>query len=72
MDLVDKRKVQSRFFVRAAEGQEQVKAVFSEAEFVEVPGITGETGFLTGVMTEEAFEEKAAALKDIRQRIRVV
>ncbi len=72
MDLVDKRKAQSRFFVRAAEGQEQVKAVFSEAEFVEVPGITGETGFLTGVMTEEAFEEKAAALKDIRQRIRVV
>ncbi len=72
MDLVDKRKAQSRFFVRAAEGREQVKAVFPEAEFVEVPEITGETGFLTALMTEESFEEKAAALKDIRQRIRVV
>ncbi|MEY8392237.1 homoserine dehydrogenase [Lachnospiraceae bacterium 45-W7] len=72
MDLVDKGKAKSRFFVRTAKGQEEVKAVFREAEFVEVPGVRGETGFLTGEMSEEAFTEKAAALEDIRQRIRVV
>ena len=49
-----------------------VNAVFGEVEFVEAAGVSGETGFLTAEMTEEAFEEKAAALEDIRQRIRVV
>ncbi len=55
-----------------SENQEQVKAVFGEVQFVEVPEIAGELGFLTEVMTEEAYEEKAAALKNIKQRIRVV
>ncbi|MCI8858107.1 MAG: homoserine dehydrogenase [Lachnospiraceae bacterium] len=72
IDLVDYKKAQSRFFVRTSENQEQVKAVFGEVQFVEVPEITGELGFLTEVMTEEAYEEKAAALKNIKQRIRVV
>lgn len=72
IDLVDYKKAQSRFFVRTSENQEQVKAVFGEVQFVEVPEIAGELGFLTEVMTEEAYEEKAAALKNIKQRIRVV
>ncbi|MEY8234822.1 homoserine dehydrogenase [Lachnospiraceae bacterium 66-29] len=72
IDLVDYKKAQSRFFVRTSENQEQVKAVFGEVQFVEVPEITGELGFLTEVMTEEAYEERAAALKNIKQRIRVV
>lgn len=72
IDLVDYKKAQSRFFVRTSQNQEQVKAVFGEVEFVEVPEITGELGFLTEVMTEEAYEEKAAVLKNIKQRIRVV
>lgn len=72
IDLVDYKKAQSRFFVRTSENQEQVKAVFGEVQFVEVPEITGELGFLTEVMTEEAYEEKAAALRNIKQRIRVV
>ncbi len=72
IDLVDYKKAQSRFFVRTSENQEQVKAVFGEVQFVEVPEIVGELGFLTEVMTEEAYEEKAAALKNIKQRIRVV
>ncbi len=72
MDLVDKGKAQSRFFVRTEEGQEQVKAVFGDVEFIEAPEVSGETGFLTGVMTEKAFEEKAASLKGMKQRIRVV
>ncbi len=71
MDLVDKGKAQSRFFVRAREGQEQAKALFGEVEFVAIPGIEGETGFLTQVLTEDDFEERAAKLQVI-QRIRVV
>ncbi len=72
IDLVDKGRAKSRFFVRTGKEQDQVNAVFGEVEFVEAAGVSGETGFLTAEMTEEAFEEKAAALEDIRQRIRVV
>ena len=72
IDLVDYKKAQSRFFVRTSENQEQVKAVFGEVQFVEVPEIAGGLGFLTEVMTEEAYEERAAALKNIKQRLRVV
>lgn len=72
IDLVNYKKAQSRFFVRTSQSKEQVRAVFDEVEFVEVPEITGELGFLTEVMTEEAYEEKAAALENIKQRIRVV
>ena len=71
MDLVDKGKAESRFFVRTTEGQMQAKEVFGEVELIQVPGIDGEIGFLTGIMTEEAFEEKAAKIHVI-QRIRVV
>ena len=72
IDLVDKGRAKSRFFVRTGKEHDQVNAVFGEVEFVEAAGVSGETGFLTAEMTEEAFEEKAAALEDIRQRIRVV
>lgn len=71
MDLVDKGKSESRFFVRTTEGKEQIKALFGEVEFVEVPEISGETGFLTGTMSEEDYEKKSGGLNVI-QRIRVV
>ena len=72
MDLVDYKKARSRFFVRTADTPEEIKTVFGQVEFVEVPEMTGETGFLTEEMTEETYEKKAAALKEIKQRIRVV
>lgn len=71
MDLVNKGKAESRFFVRIRESQEQAEAVFGKVEFVEVPGIDGETGFVTEVLTEDQFEQRAAKLEVI-QRIRVV
>lgn len=71
MDLVDKGRNESRFFVRSTADKEQVKSLFGEAEFVEVPEISGETAFLTGTMSEEEYEKKASGL-DIVQRIRVV
>ncbi len=71
MDLVDKGRSESRFFVRSAEDKEKVQSLFGEVEFVEVPQISGEVGFLTGKMSEEEFEKKADGLNVI-QRIRVV
>ncbi len=71
MDLVDKGRSESRFFVRSAEDKEKVQSLFGEVEFVEAPQISGEVGFLTGKMSEEEFEKKADGLNVI-QRIRVV
>lgn len=72
MALTDSRKSESRFFVRCTDAGEEVCKLFGNVEFVEAEGITGETGFLTGQMTEEEYEKKAAGLKHILQRIRVV
>lgn len=71
MDLVDKGRSESRFFVRSAEDKEKVQSLFGEVEFVEAPQISGEVGFLTGKISEEEFEKKADGLNVI-QRIRVV
>lgn len=72
MDLVDWKKAKSRFFVRTSEEKENIQKIFGNVEFVEAEGIFGETGFLTEIMTEEAYEQKASELKNILQRIRVV
>lgn len=71
LELVDCKKAISRFFVRATDSEEEVKAIFGNVEFVKVPEITDEVGFVTDVLTEEEFEEKSAKLKNMRQRIRV-
>lgn len=71
MDLVDKGRSESRFFVRSTDDKEKVKSLFGEAEFVEVPEISGEIGFLTGKMSEDDFEKKTDGL-NVLQRIRVV
>ena len=72
MNLVDCKKAKSQFFVRTSEKREKITEVFGEVEYVEAPGVTGEIGFLTETMTEEAFEQKAGSLGSILQRIRVV
>ena len=71
LDLVDCKKAESRFFVRATDDENAVKAIFGDVEFIKVPEITGEVGFLTGALTEEEFESKSAELKNMLQRIRV-
>ncbi len=71
MDLVDKGRSESRFFVRSTDDKEKVQSLFGEVEFVEVPEISGEIGFLTGKMSEDDFEKKTDGLHVI-QRIRVV
>lgn len=71
LELIDCQNAKNRYFVRTTEGEDAVKAVFGEVEFVSVPEITGELGFLTGVMTEAQYSKKAAELKNILQMIRV-
>lgn len=71
LNLIDCKKAESRFFVRATDSEEAVKAVFGDVEFIKVADITGEVGFLTGAMSEEEFENKSAELKNMLQRIRV-
>lgn len=72
MELVDSRKAKSRFFVRSSDSEAEIRNLFGDVEFVKAEGISGETGFLTEQMTEEEYEQKAAGLKHILQRIRVV
>ena len=72
MDMVEYKKAKSRFFVRTQEPKDAVEKQFGQVEWVEAEGITGENGFLTEIMTEEEYEEKALGLKNILQRIRVV
>lgn len=72
LDLVDYKQAESRFFVRTTKEKEEIQKAFGNVEFVEAEGISGETGFLTEVMVEEAFAQKASVLGDILQRIRVV
>ncbi len=71
LDLIDCKKAESRFFVRTTDSEEAVKSIFGDVEFIKVPEITGEVGFLTGVMSEEVFGQKSAELKNMLQRIRV-
>lgn len=69
LEIADYKKQPSRFFVRTQADRAAAENVFGAVEYVEVPEISGETGFVTGLLTEEEFEQKAAAL-GIIQRIR--
>lgn len=70
MELSDYRDSSSRFFVRTSKSEDEVKGIFADAEIIRVPGIEGETGFLTGEMTERAYGDAAARLGGILQMIR--
>lgn len=71
VDLVDYRNADNRFFIRTTDDEAHVKAVFGDVEQITAEGVDGETGFVTGVMTEADYEEKAAKLPGILQMIRV-
>lgn len=71
--LMDKSSMERRFFVRVKGAKEEIgkyRSVFGEAEPVDA-GIEGEFGFVTGVMSEGEYMEKAKDLDEIIQMIRV-
>ncbi len=70
LELVDFKKFENKFFVRTNASEEEVKALFGEVTFVKVEDIVDEIGFVTEVMTEAEFENKAEQLNVI-QTIRV-
>lgn len=74
LELLDRKEITHRFFVRvkgsASEKLEQAKAVFGDVRLVEA-GVTGEFGFVTELMSEGEFEEKAEKLPGMISRIRV-
>lgn len=68
--LVDFEQSKRKFFVRVKkEGLDRAKELFSFSGIMEV--IEGEFGFVTEVMTEAEFKEKAAAFPEMISRIRV-
>ena len=71
LKLADFEKIENAFFVRAAADKTEIEAVFGQVEFVTLPEVSGESGFVTGVMTEAAFAEKSAKLGGIYSVIRV-
>ena len=71
MELVGYEKSSNRFFIRTTASKEEITSVFGKASYVEAEGVSGETGFITEAMTEEAYQEKAAKLSGICQMIRV-
>ena len=72
--LLDKGDSHKRFFVRVDKEQatkEKAEELFGEIKVLQVEGLDREFGFVTPVMTENAFEEKAAALGGVITRIRM-
>ncbi len=66
--------VSRKFFVRADKAkadEAKVKEVFGNVEFVTVDSITDEVAFVTEVMTEKDFKEKAEELGAVISRIRI-
>ena len=72
LELVDYRSAKNRFFVRVSGTDKTfVEKVFGNVEYIDAQGVTGEIGFVTEVMTEEALENKKAAYGEVLNVIRV-
>jgi homoserine dehydrogenase len=70
MQLADYRKNETRFFVRTKASKEEISNTFGHVEFIDLPQLADEIGFVTEVMSEEAYEAKAAKLPSLLQMIR--
>ena len=70
LEIADYRQQQGRFFVRAKADRTEIEQVFGTVEYVEVPELSGENGFITACMKEAEYEAEAAQLAGIVQMIR--
>lgn len=71
LELVDYKKASNTFFVRTTEAKDKVEQVFGAVNYVEAEGVTGEIGFVTEEMSEEAFAAKSTTLGNVLSVIRV-
>ena len=74
LDLMDISQVEGRFFVRVQgtpeEKADKVKALFGDVQIRQLADLPGEFGFVTPVMTEAQYQEKAGQLDGIISMIR--
>ncbi len=70
MILADPMEQRYRYFVRAEDDMEAIKAAFGEVEVVDV-GVSGENGFVTGEMSEREYRQQAGKLSGVLQMIRM-
>lgn len=75
LQLTDISNSEKQFFVRVKgnpeEDLEKVEKIFGKAEPIVLPELKGEFGFITEVMSEAAYEEKAKQYGEVINRIRV-
>ena len=72
LELVDYKKLKNRYFVRTTAEKSAIEEVFGKVEYVVAEDMSGENGFVTEGMSEGAYAQKAEALGNIRQMIRVI
>ena len=70
MILADPMEQRYRYFVRAEDDMDAVKAAFGDVEVVDA-GVSGENGFVTGEMSEWEYRQRAGKLSGVLQMIRM-
>ena len=74
LELMDIGQVKGEFFVRISGDRrsraEEVNKIFGEVRFIELPDVTGEFAFVTSVMSEADYREKAEKTEGIITMIR--
>ena len=70
MILANPMEQRYRYFVRAEDDMDAVKAAFGEVEVVDA-GVSGENGFVTGEMSEREYRQRAGKLSGVLQMIRM-
>ena len=74
LELMDIGKVTSKFFVRlsgnVSDRGDEVKKIFGEVKFIELPELKDEFAFITTAMTEASYQEKAKSIEGIIAMIR--
>ena len=74
LELMDIGQVKGEFFVRISGDRrsraEEVNKIFGEVKFIELPDVTGEFAFVTSVMSEADYREKAEKTEGIITMIR--
>ena len=68
--LADEKNDRYRYFIRTSDSRTDIEAVFDSPEYVDA-GVDGETGFVTGEITEGEFIKKSKELIDVRSCIRL-
>lgn len=70
LEIADYKQQSARFFVRVKAEPSAVEKVFGAVTYIDVPQLNEEVGFITSELKEAEFEQKAAELGSVIQRIR--